>query len=309
MLAQLLSPKMGIALLSVLSSLGAAIAGPVEAQEASENATTTVAAMSTVTGYAHPLTLLALTTLGSTQTPLSYASPPTAITVPTLRQPPNLAEATSVPAETEAVPVATANGHGKVYAVTATAISVCTSIGGVYPTATVPNFCNPSAQVNAAGFLPARGALPTATVSVGGVSNKLDCCVQCAGVFNCVAWRFVPVHTQAPNAHLPGGFDPWGRGDCEAVYHTGNPDEEQAAGIISVADGEGTANLCPNGKVGEILSGSSGEDSDSGVNGTKPGSWSNLYYNGWNEGPCAEPVAPFESGKDAGRGDADSLCS
>ncbi|KAI2463139.1 hypothetical protein F4781DRAFT_441129 [Annulohypoxylon bovei var. microspora] len=295
MLPQLLSPEAGFSLLVGISSFGVALAKPVEARQTTE----TAAAVSTITGYAHPLTLTPLTTLGAHQTPLSYASPPTAITVPTRSVPGGeaaAAEATGVQAEAVDSPSGTS------------ATAVCTSIAGAYPTATVPNFCAPSALANAAGFAPARTDLPTATVTVGAVSDKLDCCAQCASIFNCVAWRFVPVYTQAPDAHLPGGFDPWGRGDCEAVYHTGGPGAEAAAAAVAQEEEE-TPSLCPNGKVGEMLVGGAGNATATGGNGTDAGSWMNLYYNGWNEGPCAEPVAPFESGKDAGRGDADDLCS
>ncbi|KAI8961166.1 hypothetical protein F5Y11DRAFT_241601 [Daldinia sp. FL1419] len=286
-----LSNKAGI-LLAALSSVGVAVAGPVDVQQAANNAAR-AAAVSTVTGYAHPLTLTALTSLRPDQMPLSYASPPTAIPVPTRLLPPGQA-AVETGIQAEVADVSEPEPAAQTDAPSAT--SVCTSIGGSYPTATIPNFCNPSAQVNAPSLITSRTDIPTATVSVGAVSNKLDCCVQCAGIFNCVAWSFVPVYTQAPNAHLPGGFDPWGRGDCEVVYHTGNPDDE-----AGTAHDNSAANLCPNGKVGELLaiSGSA----------TTNGSWTNLYHNGWNEGPCAEPVAPFDSGKDAGRGDAANLCS
>ncbi|KAI1089403.1 hypothetical protein F5B19DRAFT_495423 [Rostrohypoxylon terebratum] len=297
MLPQLLFPEAGLSLLIGLANFNVAQAKPVEARQTTE--TTNAAAISTVTGYAHPLTLTALTTLGADQTPLSYASPPTAITVPT-RSAVKAAVATGVPANAEA------SSSPSPAPTSGSATSVCTSIAGSYPTATIPNFCNPSAQVNAASLAPARTDLPTATVTVGGVSNKLDCCVQCADIFNCVAWRFVPVYTQQPNAHLPGGFDPWGRGDCEAVYHTGNPTNETSIGVVKATKDDETANLCPNGKIGEILAGGR---SNGTTNGTSAGSWMNLYYNGWNEGPCAEPVAPFKSGHDAGRGDADDLCS
>lgn len=300
MLGSLLSPKASISLLAGLSGLGAALAGPVEGRQTTENVTV---AMSTVTGYAHPLTLLPLTTLGAHQTPLSYNEPPTAIPVPTRRPPRGAAapEATSTLAETkEANPSVTSQGNDALEAT-----PVCTSIAGSYPTATIPNFCNPSAMANAPGFLAARGSLPTATVTIGAVSNKLDCCVQCAGIFNCVAWRFLPVYSGAPSPHLPGGFDPWGRGDCAAIYHTGNPADEAGQGVIlDDADGKGKpANLCPNGKVGEVLQGNGDKD------GNATSSWMNLYYDGWNEGPCAEPVDPFGGGYDAGRGDADDLCS
>ncbi|KAI1209314.1 uncharacterized protein F4807DRAFT_103253 [Annulohypoxylon truncatum] len=297
MLPQLLSPETGISLLIGISGFSVAQAKPLDARQTTE--TTKAAAVSTITGYAHPLTLTALTTLGANQTPLSYASPPTAITVPTRPAGAEAAVATGVQAEASSSSPEPTSGSS--------ATAVCTSIAGVYPTATVPNFCNPSALANAASFAPARTDVPTATVTVGAVSNKLDCCVQCAGIFNCVAWRFVPVYTQTPNAHLPGGFDPWGRGDCEAVYHTGDPANETETGVVEAAGDEETANLCPNGKVGEMLAGAGGNTTT--ANGTSAGSWMNLYYNGWNEGPCAEPVAPFESGSDSGRGDADDLCT
>ncbi|KAI0169397.1 hypothetical protein GGR52DRAFT_519938 [Hypoxylon sp. FL1284] len=296
-MSSLLSPK---SVFTALAGLSVALASPVEPRQATETTSDSGAAVSTITGYAHPLSLTPLTTLGAEQTALSYDSPPTPITVPT-----RPAALDAAPAKATGIQDSVAAGDK---ALDATA-SVCTSIGGVYPTATVPNFCNPSALANAVDFLPARGNLPTATVTVGAVSNKLDCCVQCANIFNCVAWRFKPVYTQAPNAHLPGGFDPWGRGDCEAVYHTGNPDEEEADGVILVTTPrDETANLCPNGKVGEVLTGS---DNGGSTNSSShaASSWTNLYYNGWNEGPCAEPVAPFEGGEDAGKGDAANLCS
>ncbi|KAI1383926.1 uncharacterized protein F4822DRAFT_55627 [Hypoxylon trugodes] len=287
--APLLTPKAGITLLLGLSSFTTALAGPVEARQTESATTPADPSVSTVTGYAHPLTLTPLTTLNSQQTPLSYASPPTPITVPTRVNPPGsagAAQASKVQAEEAAAPADTG------------ATAVCTTIAGDYPTATIPNFCNPSAHINAASFVPDRVSnLPTATVTIGAVSNKLDCCVQCAEIFNCIAWSFVPVYTQAPNARLPGGFDPWGRGDCQAVYHTGNPDNTTAAG-------EDTANLCPNGKVGEVLAVNASANTDGNAT-----SWSNLYYNGWNEGACAEPVAAFEGGSDKGMGDPDSLCS
>ncbi|KAI1771223.1 hypothetical protein F4818DRAFT_216594 [Hypoxylon cercidicola] len=294
MSASLLSPKAAMSFLAALAGLGIALAGPVELQQETEAAAT----VSTITGYAHPLSLTPLTTLGDQQTPLSYDSPPTAITVPT--RPPGAGAAPTGVQDN----MVTGTQAGDALATT---VSVCTSIAGGYPTTTVPNFCNPSAMANAPDFLQARDNLPTATATVGGVINKLDCCVQCANIFNCVAWRFKPVYTMTPNAHLPGGFDPWGRGDCLAVYHTGNPDEEDAAGVVLAdAPRNETADRCPNGKVGEVLSGS---NDITPVNATSDGSWINLYYDGWNEGPCAEPVAPFDGGEDAGEGDAADLCS
>lgn len=287
-----------MSVLAVLTGLRAALAGPVNPRQATEVTTSTAAAVSTITGYAHPLTLTALTTLGAAQTPLSYGDTPSPSYVPTRTLPP-AAEAT------EAKVVAAQDDDAP-----PTSVSVCTSIAGVYATATIPNFCNPSALANAPDFATDTASMPAATVSIGGVSNKLDCCVQCADIFNCVAWKFVPVYTQKPNAHLPGGFDPWGRGDCVAMYHTGAPQTASPAGgnILAVTSEE-TANLCPNGKIGEILAGSENAGGAQNSSAEAVSSWSNLYYNGWNEGPCAEPVAPFETGTDSGRGDQESQCS
>ncbi|KAI5855131.1 hypothetical protein GGS23DRAFT_445242 [Durotheca rogersii] len=344
MLAVLPSLNTGISLAYLLLTFAhEAHAGLVLSRQTPENLTgTSAAAVSTITGYAHPLSLTPLSRLGPLQTPLSYADPPTAITVPTRRQPPFaaaasspahasvwrsseaednspsgtlLAQATDLPPSSSSSPA-----PASLSPTTAQApVSVCTSIAGSYPTATLPNFCAPSAHANAPALVPAVGAgatgsarPPTATVTIGGVTNKLDCCVQCAGIFNCVAWRFLPVFTQPPNAHLPGGFDPWGRGDCLAVYHIDSrPPRGGAGGEV----GGDVSSLCPNGNVGEVLQagnrtedgapeGGQGEEKDAPVR-----SWSQLYYNGWNEGPCGAPIDAFESGYDAGRGDRDKLCS
>ncbi|KAI1078981.1 hypothetical protein F5B20DRAFT_188070 [Whalleya microplaca] len=287
--AQYFPAKARLLLIAVVLLAAHALAGPLQGRQA-ENASTTGNVV-TVTGYAHPLSLTALGTRDPTQTPLTYPSPPTPITVPTRPGTPNAAQVKAQ--ETSALAVAALDDSS----------SVCTSIGGDYPTATIPNFCAPSFLVNAPSLLPRR--LPTATATIGGVSNKLDCCVQCADMFNCVAWSYKPVYTMTPNARLPGGFDPWGRGDCEAIYYVGGADENN----VDVSDG--AANLCPNGKVGDILDGSANGKAEGGSSGYggNPLSWTNLYYNGWNEGACGEPVDPFSSGQDAGTGDADSRCS
>ncbi|OTB02956.1 hypothetical protein M426DRAFT_24185 [Hypoxylon sp. CI-4A] len=297
MMASLPAFKVVITFLLGLISLGGALAGPVDRRQnetlvatpVTASSTTTAAVNSTITGYAHPLTRYSLDLISADQTPLSYASPPTPITVPTRLRHQGVVEAAYTPSPYNAdksVPSVTAQVDD-----VPTATPVCTSIAGVYPTATIPNFCNPSFLSNAPS-LAAPTSLPLANVTIGAVSNKLDCCVQCANIFNCVAWRFVPVYTQKPNAHLPGGFDPWGRGDCEAYYHVGDPESD------SIAGSDKTANLCPNGVTGGLLSGTgSGTDS-----------WDGLYYDGWNEGPCANPTAPFDSGEDAGQGDSANLC-
>ncbi|KAI0002859.1 hypothetical protein F4779DRAFT_602621 [Xylariaceae sp. FL0662B] len=293
MLARYLPEKASLSLVLLVmlaTHLGTALGGLMQGRQV-ENATSTGNVV-TVTGYAHPLSLTALGTLDPTQTPLTYPSPPTPIMLPTRPVAANAAQ--DIKAQETPAPSA---------AVLDDASSVCTSIGGDYPTATIPNFCAPSVLVNAASFLPR--SLPTATATIGGVSNKLDCCVQCADMFNCVAWKYKPVYTKTPDARLPGGFDPWGRGDCEAIYYVGSMDENR-----DVVE-DGAPSLCPNGKVGGILDGTTNGKAGSGTGGYggNPQSWTNLYYNGWNEGACGEPVDPFRDGQDAGTGDADSICS
>ena len=195
------------------------------------------------------------------------------------------------------------------------ATKTCRSIAGSSPTATVPAFCNPSLHVNAprlATAAPQGGSdpLPTGTVQVGTAADKIACCAECARLFNCVAWRFVPVYVGDPTDRLPGGFDPWGRGSCDIVYHVGAaaPDPE---------DGGETPDLCPNGLVGDLLEGSTNPSpsqplspppEEGGGNATHARSWMNVYYNGWNQGSCGAPVNAFEDGADDGMGDEDTLC-
>ena len=65
----------------------------------------------------------------------------------------------------------------------------------------------------------------------------------------------------------------------------------------SNGDNDDAAAVCPNGVVGEALGGASGNPSAGGQF-----RWENLYYNGWNEGPCGRPLNLFQSGQDGGRG-------
>lgn len=248
--------------------------------------------VATVTGYAHPLKLTPLETLAASQTALSYATPPSAIPVP--EAPP------------AAAVLAVAAGEGEDSTPSAVqqeeeaATSVCTSITGSSPTATLPSFCEPSLHVNAPEFLtPRNESLALANVTIGTAADKIACCVECVRLFNCVAWRFNPVYVGEPTERLPGGFDPWGRGSCDVVYYTGGIDPEN--GVTE----DGAADLCPNGKVGEVLEGSANVP---GPDGNSTDRWTNVYYNGWNQGSCGAPVNVFESGTNAGKGDPDTLC-
>lgn len=176
--------------------------------------------------------------------------------------------------------------------------SACTTVTGSYPATTVPAFCNPALHTNALSLVnPAN--VPVATATVGAVSNKVDCCASCAGIFNCVAWQFVPVYTGKPSEKLPGGFDPWGRGDCQVVYHTGAPDDAKNITTDALA-------VCPNGKVHEMLSGSNNPPAAEGARGKEQ--WNNVYFNGWNQGSCGMPLNAGVSSESPGMGDKASLC-
>ncbi|KAI1500220.1 hypothetical protein F5X99DRAFT_255268 [Biscogniauxia marginata] len=277
---------MGISLVSLvvgLAGLGAALpGGPLQGRQ------TTQTPASTITGYAHPLSLSPLKTREVTATPLSYPSPPTPISVPVSGATSPAAAATAAQIKKPAAASAASSGDG----------AGCTSIGGGYPTQTVPAFCNPSQLVNAP-TLASKSGLAVATVTVSGVTNKLDCCAECAGIYNCFAWQFKPVYSGKPSERLPGGFDPWGRGDCEALYYTGPVDGD---GGVST---DGAASVCPNGRLEDMLVGTN--NTEVGPDGETE-RWSNLYFNGWNHGSCGDAKGIFEGGTDPGVGDADSLC-
>ncbi|RYP13260.1 hypothetical protein DL767_010832 [Monosporascus sp. MG133] len=284
MLSSITSSSMLAYLVFALSSVCFTSAGPLKASQAETSSGT--GAVATVTVYAHPLKLVHLETFAPTQTPLSYASPPTAIPVPERPLRPLAGqEVTSSPSST--IPAAPE----------VQGTSTCTSIVGSSPTATIPAFCNPSLHVNAPSLLSRN--LPMANVSIATTPDKIRCYVECAGIFNCIAWRFLPVFSFPPTDALPGGFEPWGRGSCELVYHTGGPDPE--AGVSA----DGAAAICPNGKVGEALEGSENVPGPDG----ETRRWSNVFYNGWNHGSCGAPLDLFESRTDSGRGDLDTLCS
>ncbi|KAK8088389.1 hypothetical protein PG997_003350 [Apiospora hydei] len=182
-----------------------------------------------------------------------------------------------------------------------TTTTTCTAIGAgaTWPQTTIPAFCQPSFHVNRASLAGITG-VSTAVATLGVVSDKLDCCVSCAGIYNCVAWSYVPFSSPIPGspttkAAASGNskINPWISGMCVAVYNYGTAlnSENNAAAV------------CPNGAVGEVLGGGSSYPSGGGQL-----RWENLYYNGWNEGPCGRPLNVFQSGQDGGRGDYDMFC-
>ncbi|KAK8020083.1 hypothetical protein PG990_005221 [Apiospora arundinis] len=179
-----------------------------------------------------------------------------------------------------------------------TTTSTCTAISATWPQTTIPAFCQPSFHANRASLLPLPGVTSTATATLGVVSDKLDCCVSCAGIYNCIAWSYVPYPSPTPAAPVvtttPGSnkINPWISGMCVAVYNYG----------VAPGPNDNAAAVCPNGVVGEALGGGSNNPSASELR------WDNLYYNGWNEGPCGRPYNLFQSGQDAGRGDYDTQC-
>ncbi|KAH9892184.1 hypothetical protein F4778DRAFT_328368 [Xylariomycetidae sp. FL2044] len=260
-------------------------------------------ATSTIKAYAHPLSLSPLSSLATAATPLSYATPPTRISVTSDAQETDGGLAAK---DYEVVAPATATTTASIATSSLDdGAAKCTSIAGDYPTTTVPSFCAPSILRNAPELnsSPALEALPLGNFTVDGVADKLECCARCATVYNCVAWQFVPAYAGEPSDALPGGYDPWGRGDCDILYHTGTPGAPGYEGNVTVT-AEGEASVCPNGVMSGLLAGS-----ENPVNGTTwERSWSNLYYNGWNEGACGMPDGDrFVGGTDLGY-DASALC-
>ncbi|KAI1810211.1 hypothetical protein GGS20DRAFT_568539 [Poronia punctata] len=262
---------------------------------------------STVTAAAHPMTFWSLTTLAPTATSLTYSSPLTAIRIPPAshqhRDEMGVAMINSdkgfcitlVSSPTLRVPTASSGTISP--SVTST---LCSVIKGSYPESTLPAFCRPTLFVNAPSFaslVGAQAALPTAVVTMGSnsVPDKVSCCAECANYYNCYAWRFVPSYTGQASDRLPGGFDPFRRGNCEIAYYGGNTTEH---GVTI----ENAASVCPNGRLEHMLSGSNNVDrQDPWVTG--------LYYNGWNEGACGNAGnIIFTQGHDKGYGD-EALCS
>lgn len=105
----------------------------------------------------------------------------------------------------------------------------------------------------------------------------MDCCASCGDIFNCVAWSFTPSTSTVPSFTLPGGFDPWLPGTCDVVYNYG----DYGPGYY------GAWAICPNGQVGEVLNGSNNADPEF-MDSANDGYEATIYYNGWNEGPCAQ---------------------
>ncbi|KAK8133102.1 hypothetical protein PG999_001275 [Apiospora kogelbergensis] len=211
---------------------------------------------------------------------------------------PSFVDSTNPPASVSSACSCLLSSSSSVKPAAAAATPPCTTVTGSYPATTVPAFCNPALHTNAPSLVN-PGNMPVATATISAVSNKMDCCTSCAGIFNCVAWQFMPVWTGKPSEKLPGGFDPWGRGDCQVVYHTGQPDD---AKNITTSD---ALAVCPNGKVHEMLSGSNNPPAAQ-DNSTQQ--WNNVYFNGWNQGSCGMPLNAGESGDSPGMGDKSSLC-
>ncbi|KAK8082731.1 hypothetical protein PG996_001512 [Apiospora saccharicola] len=300
----------------------------------------------TTAGSAHPLYLYNLQpSHGTTGTPLTYPSPPTPSTIPgnvacygwptgvpclypairkrwpapapdadtaaqTRRQnvaaadcpaptiPAFLTTATSYPASR----LSSACSCALASASPPTTTTTCTAIGATWPETTIPAFCQPSFHANRASLVPLPGITSTAVATLGVVSDKLDCCVSCAGIYNCIAWSYVPFPSPTSTTTAAAAaittttnekINPWISGMCVAVYNYG---------MVSPSNDNAVA-VCPNGVVGETLGGASSNPSAGGQF-----RWENLYYNGWNEGPCGRPLNVFQSGQDAGMGDYDTLC-
>lgn len=231
-----------------------------------------------------------------------------AVDCPTPRIPAFLTTATSYPASR----LSSACSCALASAPPPTTTTTCTAIGATWPETTIPAFCQPSFHANRASLLPLPGVTSTALATLGVVGDKLDCCVSCAGIYNCVAWSYSPfpspsTTTAAAAAAAPTSvasttsttneINPWISGMCIAMYNYG---------VVPRNNDNGNGNaaaICPNGVVGEALGGASGNPSAAGQF-----RWENVYYNGWNEGPCGRPLNVFQSGQDGGRGDYDTLC-
>ena len=116
-----------------------------------------------------------------------------------------------------------------------------------------------------------------------------------------------------PSGQLPGGFDPWRHGNCEIAYYAGNGtsggtgseggDEEGGDGDDAGVTREGAADICPNGRLKGVL------DSSGNVEGGSDAWFNGLYYNGWNQGACADLGSViYAAGRDLGVGDGSRVC-
>ncbi|KAK5636851.1 hypothetical protein RRF57_012563 [Xylaria bambusicola] len=258
-------------------------------------------ATSTVTAYAHPMTFWPLTHLAPSAAPLTYNDPPTASRV----LPSNLERGADVDASTGGygswAPLSPSSSIDQISTVPTslpTATTTCTVIKGSYPSSTLPAFCRPTLFANAPFLADPQIARSTAVVTMGAnsVQDKVSCCAYCAAYYNCYAWRFVPSYVGKPSDRLPGGFDPWRHGNCEIAYHTGDDlDGEEGA------TRKGAADICPNGRLRDVLNGTLNAGNDMWMSG--------LYYNGWNQGACANLGGiVFEAGRDRGVGDESGVC-
>ncbi|KAK8103597.1 uncharacterized protein PG998_010630 [Apiospora kogelbergensis] len=277
------------------------------------------AAAGTVSVAAHPMKLYSMEAWQTNATPLTYGSPPTASPVPgspgcfghTGDTP--CAVSGAVSGQKPSLPTPSSMLHNVLAEQdpSSAAAPLPSFVDSTNPPASVSSACScllsssssvkPAAAAATPPCTTVTGSYPRhhATATISAVSNKMDCCTSCAGIFNCVAWQFMPVWTGKPSEKLPGGFDPWGRGDCQVVYHTGQPDD---AKNITTSD---ALAVCPNGKVHEMLSGSNNPPAAQ-DNSTQQ--WNNVYFNGWNQGSCGMPLNAGESGDSPGMGDKSSLC-
>ncbi|KAI1361724.1 hypothetical protein F5Y08DRAFT_313892 [Xylaria arbuscula] len=212
-----------------------------------------------------------------------------------------------------------------------TSTTKCTVFRAGNPTSTLPAFCRPTLFANAPLLSnPANPAIAqaTATVTMGAnsVPDKVSCCAYCAAYYNCYAWRFVPSYVGTPSEALPGGFDPWRHGGCEIAFYTGDgsisndtSDDTREGGEGGEVDVEvtrkGAADICPNGRLKGVLDGSGnpGTGTDIGMGmgiEVESDPWFiGLYYNGWNQGACADLGGViYTPGRDLGVGDGSRVC-
>ncbi|KAI0505603.1 hypothetical protein F5B22DRAFT_651537 [Xylaria bambusicola] len=270
-------------------------------------------ATSTVTAYAHPMTFWPLAHLAPAATPLTYDDPPTASRV----RPNNMPREEDVDASIHGYgswaplsPSSSSSSPSSSLSVSTaltspslpTATTTCSLIKGSYPTSTLPAFCRPTLFANAPSLLASDPPRSTAVVTMGAnsVQDKVSCCAYCAAYYNCYAWRFVPSYVGTPSERLPGGFDPWKHGNCEIAYHVGTNDgdgEGEGEGVTR----KGAPDICPNGRLKDVINGTMNAGNDTWMNG--------LYYNGWNQGACADlGGVVFETGRDPGVGDGSGVC-
>ncbi len=116
----------------------------------------------------------------------------------------------------------------------AAATSVCTTYTSAHPQSTYAAYCDPSLYVNALASPTTPAGVSAAQTTVS-VDSRIDCCQACAGIFNCVFWKYLPQTTFAPNAQFAGGFDPWAPGSCVVGYQDRATSTPRAAGAPTSA--------------------------------------------------------------------------